>query len=414
MTKGNSTFTELSAQLAHGCLEERLDAVQTLADADTPEARHLLLAATCDGERAIRQASRAALAAVEHADLANRMDEILSGDWSGIDWLVHATEVERELLFGALRCLLGRVGDARRWVLHAFGRLGDRRAIPLVKPYLRSKDPLRQRAASTALGLLGATDLVPDLLALLLSRDAHVVECALTALGRLGETRLVAAYRGVPDGVGDAMLDALHLVNEGDRRIILPLLRGLARPDHRCRTISTGLTLCAMDVAEAVPHISAILDEIAAEALEDEDCDAAGEFIVSAAGILGSFALPEAAAAAVNLLANPLHRPWQPELADKLSTGLNPVALPTVLALLRDGASWADHMPEEDNCVRTWACQLLGGLGDQDAIRPLLETARRPDADDDLRVAAVSAVDEICARDPAAVQLLPSLDRRQR
>jgi HEAT repeat protein len=169
-----------------------------------------------------------------------------------------------------------------------------------------------------------------------------------------------------------------------------------------------------MDVAEAVPHISAILDEIVAEALEDEDCDAADEFIVSAAGILGSFSLPEAAAAAVNLLPNPLHWPWQPELAEKLSTGLKPVALPTVLALLRDGASWADHMLEDDNRVRTWACQLLGGIGDQDAIRPLLETAQRPDADDELRVAAVSAVDEICARDPTAVQLLPSLHLTQR
>jgi hypothetical protein len=106
----------------------------------------------------------------------------------------------------------------------------DRRAIPLVKPYLRSEDPLRQRAASTALGLLGATGVVPDLLALLLSRDAHVVGCALTALDRLGEKRMVAAYRGVPDGVGDAMLDAPHMVNEGERRIILPLLRGLTRP----------------------------------------------------------------------------------------------------------------------------------------------------------------------------------------
>ncbi|MHB8995292.1 MAG: HEAT repeat domain-containing protein [Armatimonadota bacterium] len=401
--------SQIAGELTSGDEIERLAAVRVLAERGTPDATELLLEALADHRKAVRQAAKQGLAGAGQGILANQILGVLRGEWKTINELTQLQAQQRRTLSRTFERLLSTTGKERRWVIHALGRLGDPRAIPWLTPYLHSSDPLRQRAACISLSLLGADNAIPRLLALVQSHDAQVSHAATVALERLGEKRLMDAYRGVPDGDGEAICETAQLVDEGDRRIIPLLLIGLLRSGHRCRTISTGLTLCAMGVAEAVPHVITLLEEIAV-AILDQAADTDGEeVIVTIAGLLGSCSLPEAAAAAVALLAHPLYWTWQAEIAEKLLETLNPAALPAVLGLLREGARWPEPDDAADAAARTAACRLLGKIGYRESIQPLLGLLGEPEAAEDLRNAAVTAIDQICDRDATALPLLPRL-----
>ncbi|MEN6549563.1 MAG: HEAT repeat domain-containing protein [Armatimonadia bacterium] len=401
-------MSQIAQQLASGHDVERLQAAQELALSGTPDARELLFDALADRDSAVRATAREGLAAAGQGTLADLVLGVLRGNWEAIDGLRDLTGEDRRALVRACERLLRRTGEPRRWVIHALGRLGESRAIPWLLPYLRSRDLLRQRAACIALSPLGAVEAVPELLKLVRSRDARVADYAVLALERLGERRLMKAYRGVPEGDEAAISDAFQLIREGDRRLRPLLLSGLLRPDHPCQTLATGLTLCLLDVVKAVPPTVAILDEIAAAELEEEE-DYEGT-ILQVAGILAACHLPEASAAAVGLLASPLYWQWQPQIAEKLLERLHPAALPAVLDLLREGAKWSEPEPEADHETRLLACQLLARHGKSEAIAPLLEVLANPEVDDEQGAAAAAAIDEICQREPEAVRLLPHLN----
>lgn len=403
-------MSEIAQQLASGHDVERLQAAQELARSGTPDARELLFDALTDPDSAVRATAREGLAAAGQGTLADLVLGVLRGNWEAIDELRDLTCEDRRALVRACERLLRREGKPRRWVIHALGRLGESRAIPWLLPYLRSRDLLRQRAACIALSLLGAVEAVPELLKLVRSRDTHVADYAVLALERLGEQRLMKAYRGVPEGDEAAISDAFQLVLEGDHRLGPLLLSGLLRPDHPCQTLATGLTLCLLDVAKAVPPTVAILDEIAAAVLEGEEEEDDEEIILEVAGILAACRLPEASAAAVGLLASPLYWQWQPQIAEKLLERLHPAALPAVLDLLQEGAKWSEPDPEADHEVRLLACQLLARYGKSEALPPLLEVLGNPEADDEQSAAAAAAIDEICQRDAEAMRLLPHLN----
>lgn len=386
----------------------RLAAVHALSLRATPDAAELLLGALADPDRGLRRAAREGLAKMRQDALADRVLGALAGQWGVINGLTDVAVPEQKVLVRTFEYLLPRAGKSRRWLVHALGHLGDRRAIPWIKPYLRRGDPLTQRAACIALGLLGTTEAVPDLLELVESHDVHIVCNALVALERLGEARLVHAYRGMRDGHPEAVIAVQGLIEKGDRRIAPLLLAGLRRPGHSCRSILTGLTLCAMGVAEAVTHVRTLLDEIALAGLEQGADEDAGEVIVTVAGLLASSGLPQAACAAVSLLASPVYWAWHAEIADKLLDTLSPAALPALLELLRDGAQWPDPDEDADNEARVTACRLLAKIGDRKAVEPLLAVLQYAGVTEELHNVAIEALNQIGERAGAAALPLPA------
>lgn len=410
MFEGMTQMCRLADQLLERDVTQRLCATQSLARMDTPDAAELLLAALDDCERTVRDAALDGLAAMGYESAARKVLGVLRGAWDEIDGLRQAQDRDRGLLLRAFERFLRRTDSARAWVIHALGRLGDRRAIPWIRPYLNSRVPVRQRAACIALGLLEDRGSVPRLLRLVEhSQDGHVAHCAATALERLGEKPLMDAYRGIPNGESKAIDEAVRLIDEGDKRIVRLLLSGLKHSEHRCNTINTALVLCGLREPRAVPRVCAMLEEVALDALDHAEEDDVEKFMVSVVKVLGSFSLPEAATAAVNLLADPLYRSWQPEMARGLAETINPAALPAVLELLYVGARQPEPNHYADTEICTITCRLLGKIGDRGSIGPLLVFLTDPAADEDLSEAAAAAIDGICDRDPTAACLLPRL-----
>ncbi len=82
---------------------------------------------------------------------------------------------------------------ARHEALMALGRMGSRRAVPLLEATAadRTLDVSLRRAAVTALGDIGASGSVEALAGLLDDPDPGLVEAAVEALGRMGDGRAV-------------------------------------------------------------------------------------------------------------------------------------------------------------------------------------------------------------------------------
>lgn len=97
-------------------------------------------------------------------------------------------------------------------VLFALGDIGDRRAVPLILPYLEVEDPMVRFGAAKALGQLGDQRAVEPLIALLEAeigkgRDpkTHDLICELAdALGKLGDRRAVPAVEAAVQHIGRA------------------------------------------------------------------------------------------------------------------------------------------------------------------------------------------------------------------
>jgi len=84
-------------------------------------------------------------------------------------------------------------------VLFALGWLGDKRAVPIILPYLKAEDPLVRLGAAKALGWLGDRKAAKPLVKLLkqeldsgLTRETHSLICEIAhALGKLGDQRAI-------------------------------------------------------------------------------------------------------------------------------------------------------------------------------------------------------------------------------
>lgn len=77
--------------------------------------------------------------------------------------------------------------DARIWILHALGKLGDRQAVGEISGYLDDADPRVRLAATDALGYIGDPAITPRLGKILTDPDDQIRASAVRALGYIGD-----------------------------------------------------------------------------------------------------------------------------------------------------------------------------------------------------------------------------------
>jgi len=163
----------------------------------------------------------------------------------------------------------------RRYLAVALGRLGDKRAVPVLLKALEepvggaSADPDTRIYAVWALGVIGDAEALPRLLALASHEDAGLRKAAVYALGGFAseESRAVLA-RALADPVEDVRWNAaLALARRGDARAAPVLLQMMDRA-HLSKV--TGLSEPQRDEAmlEAVKVAASVPDRSLREALE--------------------------------------------------------------------------------------------------------------------------------------------------
>jgi HEAT repeat protein len=163
----------------------------------------------------------------------------------------------------------------RRYLALAMGRLGDRRAVPVLVRELgegeggSAPDAETRIYAIWALGALGDAAALPALARMAASDDAGVRKAAVHALGALpGEEQTAALRRALDDGVEDVRWNAaLALGRQGDDAAVPVLLQMLDR--ERLAAIQ-GLTADQQEeaVMQAVAAAARLPDPALRAALE--------------------------------------------------------------------------------------------------------------------------------------------------
>jgi HEAT repeat protein len=163
----------------------------------------------------------------------------------------------------------------RRYLALAMGRLGDRRAVPVLVRELGegeggpAPDAETRIYAIWALGALGDAAALPALARMAASDDAGVRKAAVHALGALpGEEQTAALRRALDDGVEDVRWNAaLALGRQGDDAAVPVLLQMLDR--ERLAAIQ-GLTADQQEeaVMQAVAAAARLPDPALRAALE--------------------------------------------------------------------------------------------------------------------------------------------------
>jgi HEAT repeat protein len=163
----------------------------------------------------------------------------------------------------------------RRYLAVALGRLGDKRAVPVLLKALEepaagaSTDPDTRIYAVWALGVIGDAEALPRLLALASHEDAGLRKAAVYALGAFAsdESKGVLA-KALADPVEDVRWNAaLALARSGDARAAPVLLQMMDRA-HLSQV--TGLSEPQRDEAmlEAVKVAASVPDHSVRQALE--------------------------------------------------------------------------------------------------------------------------------------------------
>jgi hypothetical protein len=153
------------ADLASPRADERKEALETLAGANHPSARAVLIDCLSDTLRDVR--FRAAFLLGNERDV-NTVPGLIS--------------------------LLGdQYPDVRQAAAGALGQIGDKRAVPKLIVALHDEFRNVREAAAGALGEIGDKRAVPTLLEVINDRDVYVCRVIISALGKIGDARAVPA-----------------------------------------------------------------------------------------------------------------------------------------------------------------------------------------------------------------------------
>lgn len=170
----------------------RIEAIEFLAELKSVAAVPVLLDIVHGVNVEAKEAAAFALGAIK-GPAANGLLELLPK--------VKPEENEEALLalaltgdaraFGTFERLL-KTKESKLGSIRALGRLGDKRAIPLLLPFLNSSDGDEQRYSITAIGNLKVAAAVPTLIEALKSTKIGVPDRAAVALARIGDPRAVS------------------------------------------------------------------------------------------------------------------------------------------------------------------------------------------------------------------------------
>lgn len=275
----------------------------------------------------------------------------------------------------------------RRTATVGIGRIGDRRATPLLLPMLADRDAHVVADAFFALGQLGDTTAVPAILQRLRAADslsAAASDEAATALTRLGSADAVAALTEILAGGGsfasarraqllpNALLDGWRLAAKAPTSAMLAFASDTS-VDRRWRAIYTLARLrvpaAGRQLLAAVRDREPLIRETAVKALTRAYADSAG--------------LPEAA------------------VRGELLRAIDDEAAPVRVNALIATASWRDssfatriaaHLADPDLNVRVQAATALGEVRGAVAARELDAALGRVDGNWALTRAAFTAL----------------------
>ncbi|GAB4538534.1 MAG: hypothetical protein Kow0063_26440 [Anaerolineae bacterium] len=169
----------------------------TLAQADRPQARSVLLDALEEGTPEKQAAAADALIWVRQADAGPLLQALASPEA-----LVRQSAAEalgRLRYRAAVPQLISLLTDESPWVRHAavraLGLIGDTQAVTPLVQCLKDSSPWVRRSAAYALGAMRIMQAVPHLLAALDDSDVHVRRNAAWALGRIGDAAALPRLR---------------------------------------------------------------------------------------------------------------------------------------------------------------------------------------------------------------------------
>jgi HEAT repeat protein len=131
--------------------------------------------------------------------------------------------------------------NVRKFIVDTLGKLGDHRAVPVLRSVLRDPDANVRASAAEALGALGAQDALPDLLAML-KDDEWVVFSVVEALGRLGCVESIAPLlellRAGAGPIRHAVIEALGRFPKAEA-CLAPMLELLPGADADLKALLT-------------------------------------------------------------------------------------------------------------------------------------------------------------------------------
>jgi HEAT repeat protein/beta-lactamase regulating signal transducer with metallopeptidase domain len=258
------------------------------------------------------------------------------------------------------------------WGLGARGAVGAESAIAR---RLRDEDPAARGVAAWALGKLGDRAAVHPLMAALTDPDAQVREMAVLALGDLGDPRAVPAIAAMA-----------HDPEHGVRSVMtvaLQRIRGEAAADALVRLVRTDADPhTRVMAAGALGKFNSRARRPALEtALADADPDVRGKAAAALERTGERASVPALLAA--------LEREADDDAADAMIHALGASADPRAT----DGLIAA--LGRREPRLRERAAQMLGQVGDERAVDPLVAATRDPDHE--VRLTAVWALDALRA-----------------
>jgi len=263
----------------------------------------------------------------------------------------------------------------RRDALWTLGARGAVEAEPAIVGRLRDDDPATRGVAAWALGKLGDRAAAEPLIASLRDPDARVREMAVLALGELRDPQAVpalAAMAGDPEhGVRSVMTVALQQI-EGEPAA--DALARLVRTDGNPHTRVMATNAVGKFQSRArTPALKAALAD------RDPSVRASAARALERMGERGT----------VPVLLAALNRETDVDAADAMIRALGAAADPRAT----DGLIAA--LARGEPGLRESAAQMLGKLGDERAVDPLIGATRDPDHE--VRLTAVWALDALRA-----------------
>ena len=261
----------------------------------------------------------------------------------------------------------------RRDAVWALAVRGSSRSREAITARLGDADPATRGVAAWALGKLGDLAAVAPLIGALRDSDANVREMAVLALGDLGDPRAVPALALLaadPEhGVRSVMTVALkHIGGEPAAEALAGLVR--SDPDAHTRVMAAG-ALGQVEGRVRLPALEAALG------------DSAAEVRANAASALERIGNPAAVPALLSALSREPDLEASDAMVHALGAAHDPRATEGIVHVL------ADSLPQ----LRESAAKMLGMLGDDRAVEPLMLATRDPDHR--VRLTAVWALDEL-------------------
>ena len=300
---------------------------------------------------------------------------------------------------------------AREAAARALGRLGDRRAVgPLIKALKEDGEWTVRAAAAEALGMLGDREAFKPLLQALKDKDAHVCAAALKSLARVGKPAHAIFLNALGEHsavVRAAAAEVLGML--GDRRDVVSLVRALKK-DEECVVREAVVRALGRLGGKSVvePLIQALADRdfsvrgAAAEALvrvgepaveplieQFNDCvellenerEMCTRIFPHVAAVLGMVGDERAVGPLIRVLAVRNANARLAAAQALLCIG-KPAAKPLVKALMSRSCP-----------VRRYAAEILGRIGGEGVVGPLVQALK--DNDGDVREAAAGALQKL-------------------